>query len=266
MKTEQQNTYNYDQFSNTAQRSELKRLEQQALLVSNLEQSAIAEIGFPTDGRFIDIGCGPGFVTGEIARHYPHLKLIGLDNSTKLLDVASQLVQPNYPNLTFQPGDATHTGLSNQVADVVYSRLLYQHLELPKNAMMEAKRILKPGGKLCIVDVDDQLQLFYPELPSFKTLQTLAAAAQSKNGGDRHIGRKLCPLMSECGFKTQFQLKHVSTLDIGFNAFFDIVVSFKAQIIGPDGLALLEQLKQEVDDLPQTPFGMAGIPLAIGTV
>lgn len=55
--------------------------------------------------------------------------------------------------------------------DIVYARLLYQHLEFPEKAMIEAKRILKPGGKLCILDVDDQLQLFYPVLPSFKLLQ-----------------------------------------------------------------------------------------------
>jgi len=263
--TEYQNTYNFDQFSDQFQESELMRLQIQAQLVSHLEQDAISRIGLPDGGVFVDLGCGPGFVTGEIAVHYPHFKVHGLDTSEQLLDVANSVVQPQHPNITFSYGDAYDTQLRDDSVDVVYSRLLYQHLEHPVRAMQEAKRILKPGGKLCVLDVDDQLQLFHPTLPSFQLLQEMAQEAQLSNGGNRHIGRMLPGLMEEAGLSdVQCIVSGLSTLDIGFDAFFDITVSFKSQIGGEEGKRVLAALREEVAALPSKPFGMAAIPVVIG--
>ncbi|MBT5954826.1 methyltransferase domain-containing protein [bacterium] len=265
--TEYNNTYDFDRFEGDDRIKELKRLKMQANLVSHIEQKAISEIGFKEDGIFVDVGCGPGFVTGNIAGNYSNLRIIGLDTSRELLNAANMMVKPNYKNLEFNEGDAYSTGLPDNYADVVYSRLLYQHLEHPRKAMAEAKRILKPGGKLCILDVDDQLQVFYPELPSFLLLQESAKNAQKMNGGNRHIGRELSHLMKDVGFDTiDFVFGGVSTLDIGFDAFFEIVVSFKAQIVGDKESYILENLKNEIDSLDRTPFGMAGVPLVIGNV
>ena len=260
-----QNTYNFDQFSNENQHKELRRLEHQAKLVSSLEQHALQDIIHIQQGTLIDIGCGPGFVTGGIAEHHPTLDILGLDTSDELLNVATSVVKPCHSKLNFKNGDAYHTNLAEGTADIVYSRLLYQHLEHPKKAMLEAKRILKTGGKLCILDVDDQLQLFSPELPSFPKLQALAQSAQLANGGNRHIGRYLPQLMTDAGFSdVSCLIKGVTTLDIGFDAFYDIVVSFKAQIIGEQGHAILSQLTKEVASLPHKPFGMACVPVIIG--
>jgi len=139
------NTYNFDWFTNADKQKELTRLEHQALLVSKLEQSAINEIGLPKKGLFVDMGCGPGFVSGEIAKHHPNLEVLGLDISDDLLDVAKKVVQPHYSNLTFQKGNSYATTLPDNSVDIVYARLLYQHLEFPEKAMIESKRILKPG-------------------------------------------------------------------------------------------------------------------------
>jgi len=258
------NTYNFDCFTDSEQKKEVKRLENQALLVAELELEALSQIDGLT-GTFLDLGCGPGFVTGNIAAQYPNLELLGLDTSNELLEVAKLVVQKQQPRVQFQYGNAYETGLADNSVDFVYSRLLYQHLEHPEKAMKEAKRILKPGGKLCILDVDDQLQLFYPELPSFQALQDAAAKQQKQNGGDRHIARKLSKMMLNQGFKnTQCIVRGVSTTDIGFEAFFDIVVSFKAQIVGESGHGYLQQLTDEVAALNEKPFGLAAVPLIIG--
>lgn len=248
-------TYHFDTFTDINQQKELKRLENQAMLVSDIEQSAIKEIGLPKQGIFLDLGCGPGFVSGEIARNHRNLSILGMDISKELLSVASEIVQPQHSNLTFQEGNSYATQLNKESVDIVYSRLLYQHLEEPLKAMAEAKRILKPGGKLCVLDVDDQFQCFYPDLKTFPQLQNLAQKYQKINGGNRHIGRALPHLMSKSGYKNiKYICKSVSTLDIGFDAFFDIVVSFKTQISGLEGSDLLEQLKKEIQALDTEPF------------
>jgi|TARA_Y100000031_G_scaffold110647_1_gene121874 SAM-dependent methyltransferase len=266
-KVDYQNTYNFDQFTDIQQKEELERLQKQAMLVSALEQPIIKKVGIPDSGTLVDIGCGPGFVTAEIARSNQGVDVIGIDTSDELLEVANNFTAAGIDNLSFRNGDAYSSGFDNDSVDFIYSRLLYQHLEHPEKALEESKRILRPGGKVCVMDVDDTLQIFYPELPSFHALQMEAHKQQVAAGGDRRIGRKLPTLMEQAGLKNiRCNVEGMTTLDIGFEAFFNIVVSFKAQIVGKKGEDMVAEIENDIAALEKQPFGMVVVPVAIGEV
>jgi SAM-dependent methyltransferase len=65
----------------------------------------------------------------------------------------------------------------------------------------EIWRLLKPGGKLVICDIDDELfGLFQPPLPEFAPVLKAFGQAQAARGGNRHIGRSLWPILRRAGF------------------------------------------------------------------
>jgi ubiquinone/menaquinone biosynthesis C-methylase UbiE len=183
-------SYEFDAFSETDRRAELTRLQRQANVVLDREISTLRGLGLVTGARVAEIGCGPGFVTGALARLVSPGWVLGIDPSADLLEVAHRVVAPQHDNLTFRSGDAYATGLPDDSLDFVYNRLLYQHLNAPLDALREARRVLRPGGKVCVVDVDDAWLTMEPPCDAFERLTRSALEGQARRGGDRQIGRR----------------------------------------------------------------------------
>ncbi|MCB0188287.1 MAG: methyltransferase domain-containing protein, partial [Caldilineaceae bacterium] len=85
--------------------------------------------------------------------------------------------------------------------DFVYARFLFQRLADPLGAAREIWRVLKPGGKLVIFDIDDGLfGLFAPPIPEFTPVLAAFGAAQTARGGNRAIGRSLPSILKTANF------------------------------------------------------------------
>lgn len=92
----------------------------------------------------VEIGCGTGEYAQKIATKFPKAKLIALDISKKIIEVAKRKCQ-GLKNVSFVVKSAYDTGLENNSADVVYGFYVLHHLDLPI-AEREISRILKPEG------------------------------------------------------------------------------------------------------------------------
>ena len=89
------------------------------------------------------------------------------------------------------PGDAYALPLPNDSCGTVVLRFVLQHLTDPRAAVREAARVLQPGGRLVVIDVDGGMWgCVTPTFPEFNDIYTRFAAAQAQDGGDRMIGRK----------------------------------------------------------------------------
>lgn len=261
----QRHSYDFDQFNDSNRTDELKRLEKQATIGQQFEKELLQRLGIPETGQLVEVGCGPGFVTGLIGSMFTDASVLGMDNSTEMISVANKVVKPVHPNVAFIQGDAYTTPLQDNSTDLVYGRMLYQHLSNPIKAAEEAMRILKPEGQLCVVDVDAGFQFIEPPCEAFDRLNQLAGEAQKTYGGDRYIGRKLPHIMQSAGFTDiRFQTITVSSLDIPLEEYLTITTRFKAMLVGTsEAENLMDQVLEHCQQQP-TPLLMVGIIACVG--
>lgn len=188
---------------------ELKRLEAQARMGWEREFRFMQLFGLQDGMRILEAGCGPGFVTERISDALPDARITALDFDEKLVMKARERLASRYPNVHFVHASVYDTGLPDDRFDLAFARMLFLHLYQPEEAAAELRRVLKPGGKLIITDIDDgvfgAVQPDFAELPDL--LRRIADRAAA-GGGNRRIGRMLPKLLVDSGF-TAIELEAV---------------------------------------------------------
>jgi ubiquinone/menaquinone biosynthesis C-methylase UbiE len=108
--------------------------------------------GLAGGGVVVDVGCGTGTQAISLAKARPDLAVIGLDVDDQVLELAR--AKDCAHRVEFQHGRASSTGLADGIADRVLMTLLLHHLdpEAKRAALVEARRVLRPGGRLHIAD------------------------------------------------------------------------------------------------------------------
>ena len=212
---------------------ETQRLEAQALVSWARELRLLRFLGLTDGMRVLDIGCGPGHVTAALARALPAARITAVDHDRDLLAIAANA--PGVPgHVDFVEADADTIPVPANSFDFVIARYVFQHLPEPVAAAVEARRLLKPGGRLAVIDVDAALWgVAAPAFPEVAPIYAKTGRAQAERGGDRLIGRRLHRILREAGFD-----------DVQLDAFVyhsdeEGLAAFDAQIT-PDRLAPLE--------------------------
>lgn len=103
----------------------------------------------------LDVGCGTGEFESLILRDNPKQQITGIDISEQMLLVARQKFRANpnvYPNVSFQIAGVSNLPFTNHSFDVVVSASAFHFFDDPVAALAEIKRVLKPDGKVFILD------------------------------------------------------------------------------------------------------------------
>ncbi len=118
-------------------------------------RSALIEQAHVQPGQTVlDIGCGTGTLTLQIEHCHPDAKVYGLDIDPRVLAIAHDKSKQTKTTVTWTQGQCSALPYSHDSFDHVFASLLLHHLtRLEKQAMLlEALRVLKPGGQLHIAD------------------------------------------------------------------------------------------------------------------
>jgi ubiquinone/menaquinone biosynthesis C-methylase UbiE len=100
----------------------------------------------------VEIGAGTAFFSKAFLRQLDAKIVYACDLSETMLQWIKDNVTPKYPNIIpVKTGEST-IPLEDRLADMVFSINLHHELENPGLMLKEAYRLLKPGGKICIVD------------------------------------------------------------------------------------------------------------------
>ena len=221
-------SYLFDGF--TQSHKELERLKQQARQIEPFETHLLRSAGLKAGMKVLDAGCGPGVVSSLMARLVgKDGQVLGVDASEELLAAARTLADAEgLGNLTFEKGDIYDMELGNSSFDFIYSRLVFQHLTHPLKALEGLMHVLKPGGILCISDIDDKWLSLSPEPESFQSLVNRSVEFQAQQGGDRMIGHKLGSWLTRSGFTDlDVQVMPVTSKMMGMRQFLQIGMSFR---------------------------------------
>ncbi|KAF4649745.1 Hexaprenyldihydroxybenzoate methyltransferase, mitochondrial, partial [Perkinsus olseni] len=112
----------------------------------------------PSNGRYLDVGCGGGLLTEEMASTYGY-NITGIDISEASLQQARQHIN-NLSNLSFEKGTIYSIPFPDNSFDGVIVSDVFEHLLDLRKAATEVYRVLKPGGAL-VFDTVARTRLTY---------------------------------------------------------------------------------------------------------
>ena len=256
-----QGSYQFDQLDDHIQTQEFNRLAYQAKLLAPIEKNIWHQLELSPGQRILDLGCGPGIITHALADYVYPGEVVGIDKSQEL--ISSLKKQGSQTNITFCCGDIYDLAFEQQF-DIVYARLLFQHLTDPLKALETIRKLLKPGGKVCILDVDDDWASVYPEPESFARLRQKVTQRQQVLGGDPWVGRKLASYAHKAGFtpvETMIQL--IDSNRLGLDNFFELLslgAHYRSQKQDFDELGIVHQ---DIQNLIKNSPAWAGFGLFV---
>lgn len=104
--------------------------------------------------RVLDLGCGTGALSAEVANDLATGAVIGLDAAPAMVNVARR--KHGGERCRFEVGLVEDLPFEAEAFDIVVSSMTFHHLplDLKERALAEAWRVLKPGGRLVVIDLD----------------------------------------------------------------------------------------------------------------
>ncbi|NJK65761.1 MAG: methyltransferase domain-containing protein [Microcoleus sp. CSU_2_2] len=105
--------------------------------------------------RILDLGCGTGALIQRLLQMAPEIQVFGIDPCAEMLEIAKQKLSKS---VDLNLGSADNLPFPSNYFDVVVSTSAFHFFRDPSQAIQEAKRVLKPNGRLVITDwCDDYL-------------------------------------------------------------------------------------------------------------
>ncbi|MGB3735151.1 MAG: methyltransferase domain-containing protein, partial [Ilumatobacter sp.] len=181
-----------------------------AVLVANMDATAAwratrrlrawerQHLGLVAGERVLDVGCGCGEAALSLALDLgPTGELVGVDASAAMLKVARERSGGVQCAVRFSVGDARSLVEADRSFDVVRSERTLQWLSEPDEIVAEFARVLRPGGRLSLIDTDwSTLRLDVGD----PTITKMVAEGLSVEGNrPSNVGRRLSALATAAG-------------------------------------------------------------------
>lgn len=114
-----------------------------------------------------DLGAGEGTISQLMAQRAQ--QVIAIDNSEKMVEFGSELARKHgIPNLEYRLGELENVPIESGTVDLAFLSQALHHARHPERAIAEAWRILKPGGRVAILDLNrhhfEQAREMYADL------------------------------------------------------------------------------------------------------
>lgn len=167
----------------------LRCLDEQEKFSAHVELRELSYRALPV-GAGVDVGCGHGLAVAELTKR--GIPAIGVDR-----EVMVEAARQRFPNCDYRVAEATELPFSDGVMRWYRAARVYLHLRDPLGGLIEARRILAPGGRIVTVDPDlDTIALTSTD--PYATRKLLDAFIDDLPSG--RIGSRLPGLLAEAGF------------------------------------------------------------------
>ena len=176
-----------------------ERLRLVARVMAPSTSELLDRVGVAQDADCLDVGCGGGDVTLELARRAHAGRVVGVDLDEAKLEIASaEAREAGADNIVYRHQDLRDPDLGSAY-DVVHARFVLSHLVDPQAAVEGLVRVLRPGGVLVVVDIEKAATLCEPPHRSFERYIELYTLAARARGVDPDIGPRLPAILADAG-------------------------------------------------------------------
>src|ERR1700739_2329090 len=140
----------------------------------------------------LDIGCGPGTITADLAARVAPGPVLAVDQFADVLNVArAEAQRRNLSNIAFATADVHKLEFPDDAFDVVHAHQVLQHVGDRVQALREMRRVCRPGGVVAARDSDYAGFIWFPRFPALDLWLDLYVQAARANGGEPDAGRRV---------------------------------------------------------------------------
>ncbi len=147
----------------------------------------------------LDVGCGPGTITADLAARVAPGRVVGTDRSAEVV-AAAAADHGDVAGLTFVVGDVYGLDAADASFDVVHAHQVLQHLSDPVAALREMRRVCRPGGVVAVRDSDYAAFTWDPADADLDRWLDVYRAVARGNDADPDAGRRLKGWALAAGF------------------------------------------------------------------
>ncbi|MCW7944110.1 ubiquinone biosynthesis methyltransferase UbiE [Streptomyces hygroscopicus] len=152
--------------------------------------------------RILDIGCGPGTITADLAELVPDGHVTGVDRAPGVLEQArATAAVRGLSHVDFAVADVHALEYPDDTFCVVHAHQVLQHVGDPVRALREMHRVTRPGGFIAVRDADYAAMTWYPLSEGLDDWLELYRRVARANGGEPDAGRRLKSWALEAGLK-----------------------------------------------------------------
>ncbi len=168
-----------------------------------VENSAAYLTDHLTSGkRILDIGCGPGTISLDMARRVNPGEVVGIDMSAEVIDKATASIPTDATNVSFTQGSVYSLDFADDSFDIVHAHQVLQHLSDPVAALLEMRRVCRPEGVVAVRDADYRAMAWAPADDRLDRWMNMYQAVARGNDAEPDAGRYLKGWAEEAGFSS----------------------------------------------------------------
>ena len=187
-------------------RDELLRLGLQHQLWSGYAVDAWERAGFGPGKKLLDVGCGPGYASLDLAA------LVGTRGQIRAIDISERFIRHlqsqaelrGLTSITASVGHVERLNLSEGAFDGAYARWVLCYVDNPAAVVSGVARALKKGGAFVIQDYFNyEGVLIAPNCEVFRRFFKMVAQSWRMRGGNSDIGAEIPNMLARHGFGVQ---------------------------------------------------------------
>lgn len=166
--------------------------------IVNQRRCTLQALALQKGEHVLDVGSGPGLLVADMARTVgPSGLVTGLDINTSMMRVAQRRCEPISSHVALVQGDATALPFPDEAFDVAVSTQVYEYIDDVAQALAEVYRILRPGGRILIIDTDWDSIVWNAKDTA---LMQRILDAWVERFADAHLPGSLSRLLADSGF------------------------------------------------------------------
>lgn len=248
-----------NKYFNAKNEKEIKRLHIQEKLLENFDKETFKKVLSKYEKvRILDIGSNDGSMIVNRTKRYDNIDIIvGIDYDSQIVEMANQ--KYNQRNAFFYQMNIEDDLLDEKLEEILTKHniekfnvinisMVLLHLKNPFKLLKKIRKYLSNDGTLIIRDIDDGLNIAYPDEDNYFK-KAIEICNQNETSGFRKTGRQIYTLLKRSGYSSiTLEKQGLSTIGMDFDekeALFQTYFSF----IEDDCKIMMQKYPDEIEYL-----------------